>query len=205
VKIWKSSASVSHYFLLVALLVVACLSAQAAVREVGSIGLTVDDLDRELEFFTKVRPFEVVSESAAPAGAADDLLGLSGTQTRTAELRLGTEHVTLTEHLGQKGSPIPRDSQSYDHWFQHIAIVVLAMDRAYEVLRRNRVKHVSTAPQTLPDWNKNAAGIKAFYFRDPEEHVLEIIWFPPGKGDPKWQQPTDQLFLGIDHTAIVPG
>jgi catechol 2,3-dioxygenase-like lactoylglutathione lyase family enzyme len=29
------------------------------------------------------------------------------------------------------------------------------------------------------------------------------IWFPQGKGDPKWQKETDKLFLGIDHTAIV--
>jgi catechol 2,3-dioxygenase-like lactoylglutathione lyase family enzyme len=66
-----------------------------------------------------------------------------------------------------------------------------------------RVTHVSTAPQTLPEWNKDAGGIKAFYFRDPEGHVLEIIWFPSGKGNPKWQQPAERLFLGIDHTAIV--
>jgi catechol 2,3-dioxygenase-like lactoylglutathione lyase family enzyme len=77
------------------------------------------------------------------------------------------------------------------------------MDKAYDVLRTHKVKHVSTAPQTLPEWNKNAAGIKAFYFHDPEDHVLEIIWFPKGKGDPKWQENTGKLFLGIDHTAIV--
>ena len=75
--------------------------------------------------------------------------------------------------------------------------------KAYEHLRRAKVKHVSTAPQTLPAWNKDAGGIKAFYFRDPEDHVLEIIWFPAGKGDPKWQQPGTNLLLGIDHTAIV--
>src|SRR5262249_30083052 len=136
-------------------------------------------------------------------GINDDLYGLQSTQIREAELSLGKEHITLTQHLGDRGAPIPGDSQSYDHWFQHIAIVVHDMDRAYETLRRHRVRHVSTAPQTLPEWNKNAAGIKAFYFRDPEDHVLEIIWFPPGKGDPRWQRPTDQLFLGIDHTAIV--
>ena len=33
--------------------------------------------------------------------------------------------------------------------------------------------------------------------------MLEIIWFPPQKGDPRWQQPSKKLFLGIDHTAIV--
>jgi catechol 2,3-dioxygenase-like lactoylglutathione lyase family enzyme len=83
------------------------------------------------------------------------------------------------------------------------------MDKAYERLRAHKVKHVSTAPQTLPQWNKGAAGIRAFYFRDPGDHVLEIIFFPPGKGDPKWQhagtkpESGSPLFLGIDHTAIV--
>jgi catechol 2,3-dioxygenase-like lactoylglutathione lyase family enzyme len=29
------------------------------------------------------------------------------------------------------------------------------------------------------------------------------LQFPPGKGDPKWQITSGQLFLGIDHTAIA--
>ena len=62
--------------------------------------------------------------------------------------------------------------------------------------------HASTVPQRLPDWNVNAGGIEAFYFRDPDGHFLEVLAFPAGKGDPKWQR-RDQLFLGIDHTAIV--
>jgi len=55
----------------------------------------------------------------------------------------------------------------------------------------------------LPDWNSTAAGIKAFYFKDPDGHPLEILQFPPGKGAEKWHRPSDKLFLGIDHTAIV--
>lgn len=188
---------------------VASLSSQAAVREVGAVGLTTGDLDRALEFYTKVLPFEKVSESKSAPGAADELLGMSGTQLRIAELKLGDERITLTEHLTNKGRPIPPDSCSFDHWFQHIAIVVRDMDAAYQHLRSRKVKHVSTAPQTLPAWNKDAGGIKAFYFRDPEDHVLEIIWFPPGKGDLKWQRAGSEtgapLFLGIDHTAIVVG
>jgi len=179
------------------------LSAQAAVREVSVIALTVGDLDRELMFFTNTLPFELVSISEASGREQDTLLGLSHVKLRVAMLKLGNESITLTDHLGSKGRPIPPDSQSYDHWFQHIAIVVRDMDRAYEQLRQHKVKHVSTAPQTLPVWNKGAAGIKAFYFRDPEDHVLEIIFFPPGKGDPKWQQAGTNIFLGIDHTAIV--
>jgi catechol 2,3-dioxygenase-like lactoylglutathione lyase family enzyme len=77
------------------------------------------------------------------------------------------------------------------------------MDRAYQRLRGHEVQHASSGPQRLPDWNPNAGGIRAFYFRDPDGHFLELIQFPPGKGDPRWQKPGRKLFLGIDHTAIV--
>ena len=203
---WKMPLAKAALFLLLAALT---LSAQAGVREVGAIGLTVGDLDRELMFYTNTLPFELVSISEANGREQDALLGLSDVKLRVAVLKLGDERITLTEHVGIKGRSIPADSQSYDHWFQHIAIVVRDMDEAYEQLRQHKVKHVSTAPQTLPAWNKGAAGIKAFYFRDPEDHVLEIIFFPPGKGDPKWQHAGTKpesglpLFLGIDHTAIV--
>jgi catechol 2,3-dioxygenase-like lactoylglutathione lyase family enzyme len=77
------------------------------------------------------------------------------------------------------------------------------MDSAYARLRRNKVQHASTAPQLLPRTIPNAAGIRAFYFRDPDDHPLEILQFPPDKGSPKWHAPSDRLFRGIDHTAIV--
>src|SRR5258705_7702914 len=197
---WEMPLAKAALFLLLAALT---LSSQAGVREVGAIRLTVGDLDRELMFYTNTLPFELVSISEASGREQDALLGLNDTKLRVAVLKLGDECITLTEHVGINGRPIPADSQSCDHWFQHIAIVVRDMDTAYEQLRQHKVKHVSTTPQTLPVWNKGAAGIKAFYFRDPEDHVLEIIFFPPGKGDPKWQQAGTNGFLWIDHTAIV--
>ena len=67
----------------------------------------------------------------------------------------------------------------------------------------SRCSHASTGPQRLPETIPNAAGIRAFYFRDPDGHPLEVLQFPPDKGDPKWHAPSARLFLGIDHTAIV--
>jgi catechol 2,3-dioxygenase-like lactoylglutathione lyase family enzyme len=109
----------------------------------------------------------------------------------------------LTEYLAPKGRPAPPDARANDRWFQHVAIITGDMDRAYRRLRSHKVQHASTGPQRLPDWNKNAGGIQAFYFRDPDGHFLEVLSFPPDKGDPKWHQPASGLFLGIDHTAIV--
>src|SRR2546430_12033448 len=45
--------------------------------------------------------------------------------------------------------------------------------RSYKRLRENKVEHASSGPQRLPDWNRNAGGIQAFYFRDPDGHFLE--------------------------------
>ena len=198
--------------LIAALLGLLARTALAGVGEVGPIVLSVANLDRELAFYTNTLPFRLLSEEHEHGPELEQLTGLSGAHTRSATLQLGEERIRLTQFVAPTGRPIPADSRSFDHWFQHIALVVSDMDRAYKGLRSAKVKHVSTAPQTLPAWNPKAGGIRAFYFRDPEDHVLEAIWFPPGKGDPKWQRPSavgatnlPDLFLGIDHTAIVGG
>jgi catechol 2,3-dioxygenase-like lactoylglutathione lyase family enzyme len=174
------------------------------VEQVGAIGMTVSDMDASIEFYSKVLSFEKVSDVELTGEDYERLEGVFGLRMRVVKMRLGDELIELTEYLAPKGRPVPLDSRSNDRWFQHIAIITSDMDKAYAVLRQNKVEHASTGPQRLPDWNKNAAGIKAFYFRDPDKHWLEILQFPEGKGDVKWQR-KDRLFLGIDHTAIVVG
>jgi len=174
------------------------------VKQVGAIGMTVSDMDKSVEFYSKVLSFEKVSDVEVTGEDYERLQGLFGLRMRVVRMQLGEEFIELTEYLTPKGRPVPIDSRSNDRWFQHIAIITSDMDQAYALLRRHKVEHASTGPQRLPDWNKNAGGIKAFYFRDPDKHWLEILQFPPDKGDQKWQK-NDKLFLGIDHTAIVVG
>jgi catechol 2,3-dioxygenase-like lactoylglutathione lyase family enzyme len=175
----------------------------ALVKGVDSIGLTVSDLDRSVDFYSSVLHFQKVSETEMDGESYEHLAGVFGLRARTARMRLGEEYVELTEFLAPRGRPAPVDARSNDRWFQHIAVIVSDMDRAYQWLRDHKVQHASSGPQLLPAWNKNAGGIRAFYFRDPDGHPLEILWFPPDKGNPKWHVATDELFLGIDHTAIV--
>ena len=173
------------------------------VDGVDAIGMTVSDMDRAVDFYSNVLTFEKVSDNEVAGDNYEHLEGLFGLRMRVVRMRLGDEFIELTEYLAPKGRPIPLDSRSNDRWFQHIAIIVSDMDKAYAQLRKNKVEHASSGPQRLPDWNKNAAGISAFYFKDPDEHPVEILQFPPDKGAEKWRHPTDGLFLGIDHTAIV--
>lgn len=173
------------------------------VERVASVTITVSDMDRALDFYTGVLPFEIVSDLEVHGRAYERLFGVFGLRLRVTRLRLGKEEIELIDFLAPEGRPNPIDSRSNDEWFQHIAIIVRDMDDAYAHLRRHNVRHASAGPQVLPDWNPEAGGIAAFYFRDPDGNHLEILQFPPDKGDPRWHEPTDELFLGIDHTAIV--
>ena len=173
------------------------------VKSVESVGMTVSDMDRSVEFFSKVLSFEKSSDVEVHGAEYEKLQGVFGLRLRVVRMKLGDETIELAQYLAPEGRPIPADWRSNDHWFQHIAIVVSDVDSAYQHLRQHKIRHASTGPQTLPANLKAAAGIRAFYFKDPDGHNLEIIYFPQGKGDPRWQQKTDKLFLGIDHTAIV--
>jgi catechol 2,3-dioxygenase-like lactoylglutathione lyase family enzyme len=191
--------------LLLILTVLKALAQQSStlVDGVDAIGITVSDMDRAVDFYSKVLTFEKVSDTEVAGENYEHLEGVFGLRMRVVRMRLGDESVELTEYLAPKGRPIPLDSRSNDRWFQHIAIIVSDMDKAYAWLRQNKVEHASSGPQRLPDWNKNAAGISGFYFKDPDEHPLEVLQFPPDKGQENWHRPTDKLFLGIDHTALV--
>ena len=183
-------------------LLAAAALAQPLVTAVDSVTIVVGDLDRSVAFYSNVLTFEKVREYEVAGDAWERFEGVFGLRLRGARMRLGSEEIDLVEFLAPEGRPIPADARSNDRSFQHVAIIVSDMAKAYARLREHHVRHASSGPQRLPDWNPNAGGIEAFYFKDPDGHALEILAFPPGKGDPRWQR-KERLFLGIDHTAIV--
>jgi catechol 2,3-dioxygenase-like lactoylglutathione lyase family enzyme len=170
-------------FLFGLLLAAASAGAAPAVEGIDHIVIPVSRLNRVAAFYT---------------GALSFVPERSGS-SREIVLHLGREAIEL---VPRAGGAIPADSRSNDRWFQHLAIVVSNIGKAYAAVRRAGAMPISTGPQLLPLWNPNAGGIRALYFRDPDRHPLELIQFPPGKGQPRWQR-KDRLFLGIDHTGIV--
>jgi catechol 2,3-dioxygenase-like lactoylglutathione lyase family enzyme len=158
---------------------------------VDTVALTVSDAPAVAAFYESALDFQVIQQSG----------DRTCSPCQSVSLRLGGEVIVLNEHP-RPGRRVPADSCSHDLWFQHLAIVVSDIRAACDRLNAHGIRHTSPAPQRLPAWNRNAGGIQASYFRDPDGHPLEVISFPPGKGDARWQS-TERLFLGIDHTAIT--
>ena len=175
------------------------------VKDVTHVAYTVSDTEQAVDFLKQNVNATVNSTKHIEGIELQRLFGLrdEGLSLKVTSMQIGSDELRLLEFDSKlPAQPIPQDSKSNDLWFQHIAIVVDDMDLAYEQVHANNVEHVSTAPQTLPDYIPAATGISAFYFRDLDDHNLELIYFPSDKGNPKWKKSTKNRFLGIDHTAI---
>jgi catechol 2,3-dioxygenase-like lactoylglutathione lyase family enzyme len=150
-------------------------------------------------------------------GAYAALVGLPGSRLKLVVLHAGSERLELVQvlELGpglRPGRPVPAAPRSNDLAFQHVCLVTADLRAAAAPLLADlaagRLRPISTAPQTLPADNPAAAGIRAFKLRDPEGHALELLQFPPDKGEARWHRaPGDGagrggMVLGIDHSAI---
>lgn len=163
-------------------------SLQAGV-EITAFEMTVADLPRAVSFYTDVLQFQLVRQEEQDGSA-------------TARPRLGEETLILRDYA-KNGRPIPQDLPANDRSFEHLAIVVVDIGPAYARLLAHHTRIESAGVQRLPDWNFDAAGIRAVYFHDPDGHFLELISFPNDKGERRWHERSGPLFRGIDHSAIV--
>src|SRR5215813_2930347 len=111
---------------------------QIHIRSIGPVITTVADMDRSVEFYSRVLTFEKVSDSEVAGDDLEHLFGVFGSRARIVRMRLGGESIELVQFLTPRGRPIPADSRSNDLWFQHFAVIVSDMDRAYAILRENK-------------------------------------------------------------------
>ncbi len=116
------------------LVAVSNTAAAQIVKSVEVVGMTVSDMDRSVEFFSKVLSFEKIGDIEVQGSDYETLQGVFGVRMRVARMKLGDEMIELTQYLAPEGRPIPADWRSNDHAFQHIAIVVSDMDQAYQQL-----------------------------------------------------------------------
>ena len=135
-----------------------------------------------------------------------------------AALSLGAERLEFYRYearhgaVGSKGATNIHRPVSNATAFQHCAIVVSDMDAAMAQLRKAKgwTPISLNGPEQLP---KRSGGIRAFKFRDPESHPLELIEFANAKRLDERRHGRDEvaashgrqnrLFLGIDHSAIT--
>ena len=152
-------------------------------RRILRISRVVADLDRSEAFYrealrlTAVRrgPLDQATLAALGAGDAEEVANAAG--------RPGDRAGAFCRVWA---ALIRRTAAANDLWFQHLAIVVNDMDAAYAHLCAQsgmERRSATMARQLLPPSDGKE---RAFKFRDPDGHPLELIWFPPARAGPVW-------------------
>ncbi len=160
-----------------------------AVTRISCLGLTVRSPDAMARFYQDAFGCRIIGDTRGDAAA----LGLEQARLRRVSLSLGQQSLELAS-FDPSGAPWPQDRWSNNFTFQHFAIAVADMPKAYlHLLTIPGWTPISTdGPIKLP---QSSGGVTAFKFRDPEGHPLELLELP-GK-------PANALFYEINHTAIV--
>lgn len=124
------------------------------IRKIGHVVLMVQDLERSVEFYTKVLGFkvsDVYPESMMPGGMAF--------------LRCNTDHHGVA--LVGAGKGAARNAEMH-----HMAFEVATLD---EVVRAR--EHLRAHGVPIDFEGRRRAGCQvAVEFRDPDNHSLEIYW-----------------------------
>ena len=173
---------------------------EPSTTRVARLALVVSDIHESERFFVEAFDFVATSHGEGDTAFAQ-LMGVPEATSRHATLTLGQQEVVLLQ-FDPPGQPYPPGSTSSDLWFQHFAIIVSDMAKAYAQLEATgRFTPISRdGPVSLP------GGIEAFKFRDLDGHPLELLAFPKDGGPAHWQERRGaELFLGIDHSAIAVG
>lgn len=104
------------------------------ITAVDGVEVVVRDLERSQAFF-RALGFSGDAEEQLLGAAEAQRTGIAGARVRRLQLTLGSEHLALLQYVSAPGRAVPADTRGNDLWFQHVAIVVSDMDRAFDWLR----------------------------------------------------------------------
>jgi catechol 2,3-dioxygenase-like lactoylglutathione lyase family enzyme len=172
-------------------------------RAVGGLTITVQDVDRSVDFYSRALLFEKISDVETSGAEVARLFGVAGPHVRVVTMRLGSERLELVEDPGRVGRQTPAEAPPGERAASRIALAVNDIEQASLWLQRQHVQRTPGAP--AQEAIQSTSGVRAVSFEDPDGHALEIVQYPAGQGDARWQRPTDRVFLGIDHAALVVG
>lgn len=173
-----------------------------ALQAIVGFHLVTPDLPRLVAFYQEALGFALEGAPQPISRAEMVRLAVAGEATRQV-LSIGLQRIAI-EQFELAGRPYPSRSDAASLWFQHLALVVVDIAAAHAQLR-DAAPISRHGPQQLPP---ASGGAKAFKFRDPDGHPLELLEFPAGKSPAIWRKRSvlpGQIALGIDHTAISVG
>lgn len=146
------------------------------VERIYHVGLTVSDLDRSIAFYRDILGLEVQGEIFMAGEETDRLFRMKDTKARVAYLNgskaMEAPPIELIQFVDNKVKKVK--GNLFTTSISEVCFYTDDIERVYNSLIENHVECLSE-PQYF-DFRENELGeSKAFYFRDPDGIVLEMM------------------------------
>lgn len=150
------------------------------MKGVWHFSFTVSDLDRSVDFYSRVLGLELVHRQEQSNAYTAALVGFQDASLRIAQLRVpgrprgsSSHDLELVEYVEPRGTP--HGGGRNRPGASHLAFTVEDAVAEYDRLRGEGVRFVS-APQAITA-GVNKGGYTC-YFQDPDEITLELVQPP---------------------------
>lgn len=143
---------------------------------IDHINVVVEDLESSVAFFEEIG-FQRIGEGELSGDWVDKVVGLDGVEARFVALGIpmGRTALELLSYQQPQGGRDPNMSRANQLGFRHVAFRVSDIDTWYEKLEEMGVECLSGV-QNVPNYR----GKRMFYFKGPEEILLELAQYPEG-------------------------
>lgn len=146
------------------------------IGKIYHVGLTVSDLDKSIIFYRDILGLEFQGEILMVGEETDKLFNKKNCKARIAYLNgsknIDAPPIELIQFIGSKINKVQSDF--FTTSISEVCFYTDDIDAAYEHLVKNNVECLSK-PQYF-DFSLHGFGkSKAFYFKDPDGIILEIM------------------------------
>jgi catechol 2,3-dioxygenase-like lactoylglutathione lyase family enzyme len=140
------------------------------------VGLTVQDLERSIEFYCAVLDCAVQERAVISGAEVDTVTGVAGAVIHTADLKLPAGGLLeLLQYTGSPGAQLVQ--RRFDAGHSHIAFRVADADAARSRALRAGALDCSP-PVTLHEPGSSWDGVRVCYARDPDGRTIEFVQRP---------------------------
>jgi catechol 2,3-dioxygenase-like lactoylglutathione lyase family enzyme len=150
------------------------------IADVLHFSFTVSDIDRSIDWYTRVLGLELVHRQHQENEYTDALIGIPGIALEVAQFRLPTVASPYSSHMleliqySRGADPTVVDLPTNRVGVAHLALLVDDIHERYERMLNENVAFQN--PPVMITAGANLGGY-ACYFRDPDGITLELLQF----------------------------
>lgn len=149
------------------------------IKSFNHVSFTVSNLDKAIDFYTKVLEGQVVDVSGREEDFSSKVTGIHGAKLQVGYIKIADIFIELIEYLSPSEGRIETKTSMVGS--SHVCFWVEEMDKLLDILRDAGGK-VTSDPQIIPDGPN--AGRSVVYTKDPDGNNLEFISFKRTKYSP---------------------